>query len=233
MAIDYHDQSLTLVKGDSKELLIVVTEADTASTDTPLPRLPINLWEAVDGTVDRHAIIRFAAKRKESDGDNDDALLFKDSQKGPSDINILNQGTNESQAELLQDVADTNTSEEPVIDRGDDALHSYDVEVNRQDVERAGASGVGTVSVTNGSNIVTGTGSLFSNAKCEDILNLLDAGNLHRPTLITKVVSDTEIEVGRTIWTDALTSTYEVRRNRRRTAASGDLFFLRERVSKL
>lgn len=231
MATDFYDQPQELVKGDSDEWLVTVTEPNDAD---PEVRDPVRLDQAVDATQDRYAIVRVAAKLKGTDDDNVEALFFKDFQRGSSDINYLDQTTSPGQAEVFIDTADTNESDDPVVDRdATTALHDYDVEVNRQDVERAGASGVGLVSVTNGSNVVTGNGTAtFSNAKCEDIINLLDAGNLLRPAIITKIIDDNTIEVGRTLWVDATDVAYEIRRNRRRTGAYGDLFFRRERVSK-
>lgn len=236
---DFNDQPQELVKGDSDEWVVSVTEPNDADA---MLRDYIRLDRAVDGTDDRYAIIRVAAKLKGSDEDNTDALFFKDSQLGASDIQILDQtnglptdapaGT-QGQAIVYIDTADTTDSEDPVVERSaSTALHDYDVEVNRQDVERSGASGVGTVSVTNGSNTITGTATAFTNAKVGDIVNLLGAGNLARPTLITKIVDDATIEVGRSLWVNVSGDTYEIRRNRRRTGAYGDLFFYRERVSK-
>lgn len=233
---DVFDQDLELVKGDSDEYLVTVTEPNTAD---PTIRDPINLTESVGGTPDRHAILRFAAMRKEADLDNDEALVYKDFQKGSSDIRYLTQdlpapsGTL-GQAEILVDVADTVESDEPVIERDDTtSLHDWDLEVNRQDEERAGVSQVGTASVTNGSNTVTGTGTVFTGAKVGDIINLLDAGNLAKPAIITAIVSDTELTTDRTFWnTTGTAQSFELRRNRRRTAAAGDFFFRRGRVQK-
>lgn len=228
---DYYDQPQELIKGDSDEWLLTVTEPNDVD---PTQRDPVRLDQAVDGTADRYAILRAAGKRKGSDDTNAEALFFKDSQRGASDIAINgDQVTNPGNAEILIDTVDTSETEEPTIDRGDDAIHDYDVEVNRQDVERAGASNVGTISVTNGSNTVTGAGSTFTNAKPGDIIQITDAGdNLTRPALILSITDDTTLVVDRTIWTDEAGAAYEIRRNRRRTGAYGDLFFYRERVSK-
>jgi hypothetical protein len=231
--VDVLDQTLELVKGDSDEYLVNVTEPD-AVDPTICP--PINLTEAVDGTADRYAILRFAAKRIGSDDENADALVYKTFQAGSSDIRYLTQDTAPpagtlGQAEVLVDVADTIDSDEPVLERGDTTPnHDWDLEVSRQDEERAGASGVGTVDVINGSPAVAGTGTAFLQAKVGDIINLLDASNLAKPALITAITDDLTLETDRTLWTTVSGTTFELRRTRRRTAAAGDFFFRRGRV---
>ena len=204
------DQPLELVKGDSDEYLVTVTEPNSAD---PTIQDPVDLSQAVDGTPNRYAILRFAAMRKGRDDDNTAALVYKDSQAGASDIRYLAQtGATLGQAEVLVDVADTVNKDEPVLERDDtEALHDWDLEVNRQDVERAGASGVGTVAVSAGSNAVTGTGTAFKAAKVGDIINLLDAGNVDKPAIITGIVDDVTLATDRTFWVDATGATFELR----------------------
>jgi hypothetical protein len=228
--VDVFDQLLELVKGDSDEFLVTVTEPDLTDPDVvPLPRLPINLHESVDGTADRHIILRYASKRTPGVDDNVDALLFKDAQRGSSDIRYLAQaGDTLGQAEVLIDTADTLDTDESTVARDEDPEHAWDLEANIQDEERAGVSQIGDVTVVNGTNTVVGAATKFLLSKVGDILNLTDGtgANELKPALITKIIDDLNMEVGRTIWIDANNVTFEVRRNRRKTVASGDFRFI-------
>ena len=80
------DQPLELVKGDSDEYLVTVTEPNDVD---PTVRDPINLTEAVDGTPARHAILRFAAMLKGRDLDNDEALVYKVDQRHAKAVECL------------------------------------------------------------------------------------------------------------------------------------------------
>ena len=220
-------QPLELIKSDSDEYLFTVTEP---TTTTPVTQVPIRLDQAVDGTQDRYAILRWTVKRSPEADAQSDALIAKDSQRGNSEISILDQTVPalEGQAEVLVDIPDTSGSDDPTVDIGDDPGHRHDLEVNRQDVERDGASQVGTVTVANGSNVVEGVGTAFLSAKVYDIINLTDGVNHLKPAIITAITSDTQLTVGRTIWIDAAGASFEIRRNRRRTAAAGTFALLTE-----
>jgi len=209
------DQPLELHRGDSDEILFTVTEpGDPEATR-------VRLDQAVDGTAARWAILRWTVKRNPRDGQSE-ALLYKDTQRGSAEFRILDQTVEatEGQAEAFIDPDDTSDTDEKTAGPTDQPAHRHDLEVNRQDEIRAGAS-VGTVTVENGSSTIIGVGTEFTKAKRWDILTVLDASNTFRPTLITRIVSDTEIEVGRTEWVDVSGEAFEIRRNRRRTAAAG------------
>lgn len=227
---DNDEQALEMHKADSADVLLTVTE-DEADEDGVYP--PVRLDLAVDGTASRHAILRWAVKRSPKSDDNVDALVYKDSQRGPSEIRLSDQvdESTRGQAEAFIDPTDTSDSDDPTVSRDDDALHRHDYEVNRQDFVRDGVSGVGTVSVVDGSDVVTGVGTAFLLAKRLDILNLVDVDNVLRPALITSIVSNTELRVGRTSWVTATGVAFEVRRNRRKTVLGGPFKLLTEVVS--
>lgn len=210
-------QSLSLIKGDSDEYLVTITEGVGSGAT------PVNLDQAVDGTDNRKAILRFSVKLTPSREENEDALIYKESYY-PDQIKVLDQTltSTRGKVEILIDKPDT------LEGRISDS-YSWDLEVSLQDVERSNVSGVGTATAELGSNIIVGSSTQFSQAKLFDIINLLDVDNLNKPALITRIISDTELEVSRNDWVDVSGGSFEVRRGRHRTAAAGS-FALKQDV---
>lgn len=207
---------LTLVKGDSDDLLVTVT-------DDSDPPVAINLSQAVDGTPNRRAILRFAVKSDPPTQDNDEALVFKASYYDDQIPFLAQSGGTVGQARVLIDKPDT---------EGGDAAATYawDLEVTRQDSLRSGASG-GTLTFSAGSSSVAGAGTAFTRAKVGDVLQPLGVLNA-RPALITRIISATSLETDFDGWAAESGVAFEVRRGKHRTAARGPFVLEQDVVSQ-
>lgn len=208
--------TLTLVKGDSDDLLVTVTDDAT-------PPVPIDLSKAVDGTASRRAILRFAVKSEPALQTNAEALVFKTSHRDDQVPFLAQSGGTLGQARVLVDKQDTE-------DGDPTASFSWDLEVSRQDALRSGAS-VGTVSFTAGSLVVAGTGTAFDKAQPGDILQPLGALNT-LPVLINKVVSASSLEADFKDWQAEPNVTFEIRRGKHRTAVRGPFILEQGVVAK-
>ena len=208
--------TLSLVGGDSEDFIVTITDD---ATPTPAK---INLSQAVDGTANRPAIVRFAIKADPDSDDNSEAVVFKTSYF-TDQIQVLAQaGLTLGQCRLLLDKPDTVDAE-----AGD---YRWDLEVTRQDVARAGAGG-GTMTVTANSVVVTGTGTAFNKAKLGDVLQPLGILNT-KPVKITKVVSANSLEVEAAIFEPEAGITFEIRRGKHKTAARGPFTIIQSVVSQ-
>lgn len=207
--------TLTMTIGDSEDFIVTVTD------DATTPNL-IDLSKAVDGTAARPAILRWAAKRTPADDANKDAIAFKTSYF-EDQIQVLAQtGPTLGQSRLLLDKPDTEDEEVGTF--------RWDLEVTRQDVVRPG-SGSGTIAVVSGSVAVTGTATTFRKWKVGDVLQPLGGLNV-APVKITKIISDTSLEVEAAIFaTEPVVPSYEVRRGKHKTARKGPFVLEQEVVS--
>lgn len=198
--------TLTLVRGDSDDFLVTVT--DDAATPAP-----IDLSKAVDGTVNRRAIVRFSVKTTPPDTvANTDAVIFKSSSWDDQIPFLVQTGATLGQCRVLIDKPDTETADPT-------GSYVWDLEVSRQDSLRTGAY-VGTYAVTPGSGVVVGSGTAFLKAKVGDIFQPLGPGNT-RPVIIDKITDNTHMTVDYTTWSAESGQSFEVRRGKHRTAARG------------
>jgi hypothetical protein len=202
--LDSGEVAITLTRGDSDDITISVVDSET-------PPVAVNLSTAVDGTANRPAIIRFAVKAS-ADLTNAEAVVFKDSHAS-DEIEVLPQsGATLGKCALYLEKADTEGAEP--------GEYVWDVEVSRQAALKVAAS-VGTLAFTSGSNVVTGTGTAFRNARAGDILHPTSGASSGKPAIIDKIVSDTSVQVS---WggfpTESLV-TFEIRRGQHKTAVRG------------
>jgi len=212
MAENIPTKDLCLTRGDSDDILVTVKEPDPLSPDPLNPdKIPVDLSVAVDGTLLRPVIMRFAVKEDPLDT-NEQAIIFKDSSNGTDEIEPFPQtGLTLGQARVIIDKYDTEEDE-----AGD---YPYDFEVSQQDFLRNGAQ-VGTLAITAGSNAIVGTGTLFTLAKRGDILQLLGTNN--KPVMIDKIIDDLNIVVStKVLVTEPALATFEIRRGKHFTAAKG------------
>lgn len=202
--------TITLVRGDSDDLLVTVV-------DDAVPPVPVDLSKAVDGTAARPAVIRFSVKSKPDQQTNEEALVFKTSHY-PDQIPFLAQaGATMGQCRVLIDKPDTET--------GDPAVKwKWDLEVSRQDALRSAAS-VGTLAFTPGSDVVVGTATQFQNARQGDVLQPLGVLNL-LPVMVIEVLSATQLRTSFSGWQAEAGVTFEIRRGKNRTAARGPFTLL-------
>lgn len=207
--------TLELTQGDSEDYLITVKD------DAPTPA-PINLSQAVDGTVDRPAIVRFAVKKDPASESNEEAIVFKSSYF-PDQISFLPQsGGTLGQCRALVDKPDTQDVEA--------GAYRWDIEVTRQDALRSGAQ-AGTISVSSGSVVVAGTGTAFDKAKPGDVLQPLGVLNT-APVKILKVVSPSSVEVEAPVFQTEAGISFEVRRGKHKTAGRGPFTLVQSVVSE-
>lgn len=211
-------KDITWVRGDSDDILVTVKEPDPNSTTTPPAQITVRLDQAVDGTPDRRAIMRFAARE-----DPDDVTpLFEKVDSDPEQITYLDQTVQatEGQAVIYIDKPDTETLDAGPA--GSPVLYPYDLEVTRQDFIRNGAQG-GTISLVAGSNAVVGVGTAFTQAKVGDVLQPLGGLNDNRPAVIQSIVDDTNITVHHGDWVNEPGIVFEIRRGRSFTGARGNI----------
>jgi hypothetical protein len=195
------DTTLEMIQGDSGDFTITAVDQNDAAFD---------LTKAVDGTVNRPAIIRMAAKEDEDD-DNEDAIFFKRSYV-ESEIAVLAQvGATLGQAKVYVDKPDTNDTE---CDS-----YRWDCEVTRQDFLRTSA---GTITIDADGVTVVGVGTDFTLAKVGDVLQPLGITN-ERPVLIASIVSATEmtVESADAFDGDEPGIAFEIRRGKSITAGRG------------
>ncbi len=216
MASKLKEVTLELTQGDSEDYLITVKD-----DATPTPAL-IDLSKAVDGTAARPAIVRFAVKAAPADESNAEATVFKTSYFTAQIVFLTQSGLTLGQCRALIDKPDTQG-----VEAGD---YRWDVEITRQDVLRAGASG-GTVSVGSGSVVVAGSGTAFTKAKVGDVLQPLGGLNL-APVKITKVTSNTSLEVEAAIFQTEAGISFEIRRGKHKTAGRGPFTLLQSVVAE-
>jgi len=214
MATTIPDVEFCLVKEDSADILVTVRIPSVAD---PAVLELVNLDVAVDGTVARPCILRFAVKTKDSpDVANDAGLLFKSSHF-PDQIDILAQsGATLGQARVLVDKPDTTAGDA-------DESYCHDLEVTQQDALRTGAQ-TGTIEVQASPDgaTVLGVGTAFLKAKVGDTLQVLDGNNNATPALIESIASDVSMVVSLDTWvTPAAGLTFEIRRGKHTTAARG------------
>ena len=203
------DTPLTLVIGDSAEYLFTLQELAAVEGD---PAVPFDLTQAVDGTSSRRAIVRFAVKSDPDVQSNDDATVYKESYVADEVSLLAQSGLTLGQCLVQVDKVDTEGA------FADD--YFWDLECCRQDAERTGASQVGTITLVAGSKTVVGVGTAFLKAKLYDILQPLGT-NLNNPAIITKILSDTQIEVAHSEWSNDAGASFEIRRSRTRTLMGG------------
>lgn len=220
------DVTLSLILGDSEDFLVTVTD-----DATPTPN-KIDLSKAVDGTVARPAIVRFAVKEDPADETNAEALVFKTSYYDDEIQFLAQAGATLGQCRLLLDKPDTEGADPSANADGTatSVAYRWDLEVTRQDVLRSGASG-GTVALVAGSIVVTGTGTTLQKAKVGDVLQPLGVLNT-KPVKITKVVSATSIEVEAAIFQNESGIAFEVRRGKHKTAAKGPFSLIQGTVAE-
>lgn len=192
------DTTITMVQGDSEELLLTMTD----DADTPAN---LNLSVAVDGTASRPAVVRFAVKKDPAADANEDALIFKTSYDDEEIDTALAQP---HQATLYIDSPDT-----AGIEAG---TYRWDLEVTRQDFVRTSA---GTISVSAGSTTVTGSGTSFLRANVGDVLQPL--GTNTKPVIVTAIASDTSLTVESPVFQTEAGLAFELRRGYHRTSARG------------
>jgi hypothetical protein len=197
--------TLVLIRGDSDDFLVTVT-------DDAVPPVAIDLSKAVDGTVGRRAIVRFAVKTDPDTQSNQEALVFKSSHLDDQLPFLTQAGATMGQCRVLIDKPDTEGADTT-------ASYTWDLEVSRQDSLRSGASG-GTYQVAPGTGAVLGTGTAFTKAKVGDIFQPLGALNT-RPSIIDKIVDDTHMTVDFTTWQAESGQALEIRRGKHKTAARG------------
>lgn len=196
--------TITMVRGDTDDVLVTVT-------DDADPPVAYDLSKAADGTANRPAVIRFAVKESPDDESNAEALILKSS-RASAEIEVLAQtGATLGQCRLYLDKPDT--------EEADPGTYRWDMEVTRQGAIRTGA---GTYAVTAGSKVVTGTGTAFTSAKKGDVLNPLGALNVGRPAIITKVTSNTSMEVDVDDYATESGEDLEIRRGKSKTSVRGD-----------
>ena len=204
---DDGEMEITLVRGDTDDFLVTVTD-----DATPTPN-KINLSQAVDGTASRNAVVRFAVKSKPEDQDNTEALCFKHSAFDDEIPFLVQAGATLGQCRVLLDKPDT--------EEGDpDLEYRWDIEVTRQDILRTAASG-GTVSMVAGSAVITGVGTAFQNAKVGDVFQPLGVLNAGKPAIVQSVASATSMTVDHSNFQTEPGVTFEVRRGKHKTAARG------------
>lgn len=206
---------LELTLGDSDDILITVED------DASPPRR-IDLSQAVDGTADRPAIIRVAVKKDPARDLNSEAVLFKTSY-AVDEIEILPQALDATKGQCRVRIDKPDTEDE---DAGD---YSWDVEVTRQDIQRTGAQ-VGTLTLTEGSKTITGVGTAFTKAKVGDVIHPTSGAADGRPVVISKIVSDTQAESEYAWPTGESDVTFELRRGKSKTAASGTFTLVQDVV---
>lgn len=200
--------TLTMVEGDTGDFVVSVK-------DDADPPVAVDLSKAVDGTVDRPAVIRFAVKTDPTDP-NSAAQVYKTTYR-EDQIKILAQtGPTVGQCRVMLDKPDTE-------DADTSASYSWDVEVSRQDALRPGAS-VGTATVVAGSNAVVGVGTAFTKARKGDIFQPL--GLNVTPCIVDKITDDTHMTVETwQAWFSETGLAFELRRGRHKTAARGPFVF--------
>jgi hypothetical protein len=163
---------LTLKCGDSKPFPFQVKD----DADPPV---------VVDLTG---AVIRLAVKEEADDLDAD-ALVYATSYLGGT-IQI----TDAANGRFVWTPRKSDTAD------ADPGCYPWDVEVIRPGPALPDAE-VGTVAVTAGSKVLTGTGTAFSNAKRGDLIKLTSANAENNfAVAIIDVASDTEIEVDYDGW---------------------------------
>jgi hypothetical protein len=182
--------------------------------------VPINLNNAVDGTVNRPAIIRFAVKKDPPSETNQEAVIFK-STYFTNQIEILPQsGATLGQCRCLIDKIDSQD-----IDAG---AYRWDLEVTRQDFVRTQS---GQVSVVAGSKVVTGTSTSFLSAKVGDVLHLISLSN-PLPVKISKIISNTQLEIEAALFQTQNNVTFEIRRGKHKTPTRGPFTIVQSVVSE-
>jgi hypothetical protein len=205
------DLQMTMVRGDSLNLLVAVKDF---STD---PEVAVDLSEATDGTAARPAVVRFSVKERPDDDLNSEAIVYRTSYT-PSGIEVLDQSIAANLGKFLVKVDKEDTEED-----GDPELqYRWDIEVSLQGELRTDA---GTVTLVAGSKIVTGVGTAFlSTVRKGDIFQPLDVNDI--PAIVTKVVSDTVLWVEFTGWSDESGLDYEIRRGEHITVRRGPFTIL-------
>ena len=198
-------QALTLIRGDSKNWRVTVTDTET-------PAVAINLDQDLAGLGGNPAILKFSTKVDPRDP-NSAAVIFKASYD-PEEVEILDQGAFLGQALVKVVKADTWN------DQVSSAL-AWDIELYRQGDAIVGGD-AGTIEVTAGSETVAGTGTDFALAKVGDILvpSGATAPN-QKPVTVTEVVSATELKTDYTAWTSEAGVSYVLRKGDSKTVATG------------
>jgi len=218
---------ITLVREDSDEILFTVREPDPLSVTAPPALQTVRLDQAVDGTPNRNAIVRFAAK-EDPDDPPAAALIYKDS-SDPEDVVFLDQTapTTEGQGVIYIDKGDTTD-----FDAGthtDPVRYPHDLEVTRQDFIRSGAQG-GTLSLVAGAKTVVGAGTTFAQARVGDVLQPLGGINDAKPAVIQSVTDDNNVTVHHANWVNEANIAFEIRRGRSFTGARGDICLVHGQV---
>lgn len=205
---------INLTIGEGADHLITfrdpgLTDPDNADADL------IDLSVAIDGTADRHAVIRFAAKKTPSKTANAAGLIWKTSYDA-SELEELNQALLATKGRAMLKI------DEPDTDGQKPGDYSYEVFLTRQDVIRAGAS-VGTIdALANGTGTVTGTGTAFLSAKAGDVLTVVGGANDLAVSRIQEITTDGAMVLERTLWAAQSAVTFEIRRGAGRTAKVPD-----------
>ena len=210
---------INLTIGEGADHLI--TFRDPALTDPGDANADlIDLSLAIDGTLDRHAIIRFAAKKTPAKQANAAGLLWKRSYD-PTELEELDQTQLATKGRAMLKI------DEPDTDGQKPGDYPYEVFLTRQDVIRPGASTGTLVALTDGSGAVTGSGTAFTKAKPGDVLTVVGGANDLEVSRIESITDDTTMVLERTNWAAQSAVTFEIRRGAGRTAkvpdANGDL----------
>lgn len=213
---DNGEIELIMLRGDSEELLVTVT-------DDADPAVAIDLSKAVDGTASRPAVVRFAVKENPDEDGNDEAVVYKTSYHTDEIPFLAQTGASLGQCRVLIDKPDTEQADV-------DTKYRWDLEVTRQDALRSGAS-VGTVEVFAATASLVGSSTQFQLAKVGDVIQLLGLLNT-KPCIIEEILNFSEIVVsGFEIFQTESSVTFEIRRGQSKTVARGPFTLLSDVVS--